>query len=145
MFLVPCTRLNNPLCPSVCPSLCPLSLCRTQGDLRCLFVYSFVRSFFHLSVSPPPHLRLKSQPWDSNPSLESPPEGSNLHTQMDGWTNKQTNESPPVFYKTSTPLGPLPCYQSPTITNIYSRAMSIADHVLPLGDWFTSLAFAGYF
>ena len=29
----------------------------------------------------------------------------------------------------------LPCYPSPTITNIHSRTMGTADHTLPLGDW----------
>ena len=27
---------------------------------------------------------------------------------MDGWTDRQTNGSPPVFYRTSAPSGPLP-------------------------------------
>ena len=26
---------------------------------------------------------------------------------MDGWMDGRTNESPPVFYRTSSPLGPL--------------------------------------
>ena len=40
-----------------------------------------------------------------------------------------------MFYRTSCPSGPLPCYPSPTITNRHSRATGIADHILPLGDW----------
>ena len=68
-----------------------------------------------------PALRLKSQPQGPH-----------------GWTDRRTNKSPPVFYRTSSPSGPLPCYPSPTITNIQSRATGIADHILPLGDWFTA-------
>ena len=41
-----------------------------------------------------------------------------------------------MFYRTSSPSGPLPCYRSLTNTNIQSRATGIADHILPLGDWF---------
>ena len=39
-----------------------------------------------------------------------------------------------MFYRTSSPLGPLPCTLSLTETIIQSRAMGIADHILPLGD-----------
>ena len=53
-----------------------------------------------------------------------------------GLTDERTNKSPLVFYRTSSPLGPLPCYPSPTITYIQSRAKGIADHILPLGNWF---------
>ena len=28
--------------------------------------------------------------------------------QNDGWTDERTNKSPPVFYRTSSPSGPLP-------------------------------------
>ena len=49
----------------------------------------------------------------------------------DGWTN----ESPPVFYRTSSPSGPLPCL-SFQFTTMQSRATGIADHILPLGDLF---------
>ena len=72
---------------------------------------------------PPP--RLKFQPQGSNPSLVA----QILVSQT------QLFKSPPVFYRTSSPSGPLPCYPSPTITNIQSRAKGIADHILPLGDW----------
>ena len=46
------------------------------------------------------------------------------------------NESPPVFYRTSSPSGPLPCFLSPQFTIMQSRATGIADHILPLGDLF---------
>ena len=49
--------------------------------------------------------------------------------RIDGWRNK----SPPVFYRTSSPSGPLPCL-SFQLTTMQSRATGIADHVLPLGD-----------
>ena len=45
----------------------------------------------------------------------------------------RTNESPPVFYRTSSPSGPLPSL-SFRFTTMQSRAMGIADHILPLGD-----------
>ena len=48
----------------------------------------------------------------------------------------RTNESPPVFYRTSSPSGPLPCFPSLKFMIMQSRATGIADHILPLGDWF---------
>ena len=54
--------------------------------------------------------------------------------RTDGRTNKQTNKSPPVFYRTSSPSGPLPCFLSLQITIMQIRATGIADHILPLGD-----------
>ena len=50
--------------------------------------------------------------------------------QKDGWTKKST----PVFYRTSSPLGPLPFFLSLQFTIMQSRAMGIADRILPLGD-----------
>ena len=44
-----------------------------------------------------------------------------------------------VFYRTSPPLGPLPCL-SFRFTTKQSRAMGIADHVLTLGDLFAVLS-----
>ena len=41
---------------------------------------------------------------------------------------------PPVFYRTSFPSGPLPCFISLHFTITQSRATGIADHILPLGD-----------
>merc|ERR1739848_753893 len=49
-----------------------------------------------------------------------------------GWKN----ESPPVFYTTSSPSGPLPCFLSLQFTIMQSWATGIADHILPLGDLF---------
>ena len=57
---------------------------------------------------------------------------------MDG----MTNESPPVFYRTSSPSGPLPCFLSLHFTITQSRATVIADHILPLGDLFCTGAAA---
>ena len=51
-------------------------------------------------------------------------------------TDKRTNKSPPVFYRTSSPSGPLPCFPSLQLTIRQSRATGIADHILPLGDLF---------
>ena len=94
--------------------------CRTQGTFVRPFVCSFVR---------PPPFQLKAQIPASrpNPSLKA-------KSQPLG-TIKQTNESSPVFYRTSSPSGPLPCLPSPSVANIQSRATGIADHILPLGDW----------
>ena len=54
--------------------------------------------------------------------------------QMDERMNERTNESPPVFYRTLSPSGPLPCFLSFRFTTMQSRATGIADHILPLGD-----------
>ena len=52
---------------------------------------------------------------------------------------RQTNKrKSPVFYRTSSPSGPLPCFLSLQITIMQSRATGIADHILPLGDLFCS-------
>ena len=110
---------------------------------------------------------LKSQPRGSNPSLgaQIPALGSNpslkaqistprLKFQPQGQipaselkipaSQTQSSRSPPVFYRTSSPLGPLPCLPSPTIINIQSRATGIADHILHLGDWFFFFFFFSY-
>ena len=55
---------------------------------------------------------------------------------MDERMDKQMNKNPPVFYRISSPLGPLPCLLSLQFTIMQSRAMGIADHILPLGDLF---------
>ena len=68
-----------------------------------------------------PASRLKSSPLGSNPYLEACIPALRLKSHW--WTDKQTNKSPPVFYP------------SLTITNIRCRAMGIADHILPLGNW----------
>ena len=55
--------------------------------------------------------------------LEGPNGGT--HKQ----THERTNESPPVFYRTLSPSGPLPCYPSHKLTIMQSRATGIADHI----------------
>ena len=86
-----------------------------------------------------PSLRLRSHSLGLNSSLEAQITASRLKSaHTDRRKDGRTNESPPVFYRTSSPSGPLPCYPSPTITNIRSRATGIADHILPLGNWFPS-------
>ena len=47
--------------------------------------------------------------------------------------DERTNKSPPEFYRTLSPLGPLPCL-SFQFTTMQSRGTGIADHILPLGD-----------
>ena len=56
--------------------------------------------------------------------------------RTNGRTNEQTNKSPPVFYRTLSPSGPLPRFPSLQFTIRQSRARGIADHILPLGDLF---------
>ena len=59
----------------------------------------------------------------------------------DGQTGKRTNErKSPVFYRTSSPSGPLPCFLSLQFTVMQSRATGIADHILPLGDLVENMA-----
>ena len=47
----------------------------------------------------------------------------------------RTKEGSPVFYRTLSPLGPLPYFLSLKFSIKQSRAMGIADHILLLGDW----------
>ena len=75
--------------------------CRTQGDFRS-FVRACVPPLRPHTSSLKPHIspqRLKSQSQGLDISLEA---------QIPASKNKQTNESPPVFYRTSSPSGPLP-------------------------------------
>ena len=53
---------------------------------------------------------------------------------MGRWMDGRTHESPPVFYRTSSSLGPLPCFPLLQLTITQSRATGIAVHILPLGD-----------
>ena len=57
--------------------------------------------------------------------------------RTNGWTDGWANKSPPVFYGTLSPLGPLPCFLSFQFTTMQSRATGIADQILPLGDLFS--------
>ena len=59
------------------------------------------------------------------------------YSMMQWRSRTQSSRSPPVFYRTLSPLGPLPCLPSPTFTYTQSRATGVADHILPLGDWFS--------
>ena len=56
-----------------------------------------------------------------------------------GRTEGRTNESLTLFYRTSSPSRPLPCFLSLQFTIIQSRATGIADHIMPLGDLFFRL------
>ena len=51
--------------------------------------------------------------------------------------DERMNKSPPVFYRTSSPSGPLPSFLSPQFTIMQSKATGITDHILPLGDLFS--------
>ena len=48
---------------------------------------------------------------------------------MDLRTEERTNKSPPVFYRTLSPLGPLPYFLLFWFTTMQSRATGIADHI----------------
>ena len=52
---------------------------------------------------------------------------------MDGRTDAQIS---PVFYRTSSPLGPLPCLLPNRPHSVDGQGKGTADHLLPLGDWF---------
>ena len=43
---------------------------------------------------------------------------------------------PPVFYRTSSPSGPLPCSTERLLLTNQQQGKGSADHILPLGDWF---------
>ena len=51
----------------------------------------------------------------------------------EGWTN----ENPPVFDKTLSPSGWLACSLIHKFTIMQSGATGIANHILPLGHWFS--------
>ena len=55
----------------------------------------------------------------------------------------RTNESPPVFYRTSSPSGLLPCTPSFKFIIVQSRATGITDHILPMGNWFSLIGYLG--
>merc|ERR1711911_337651 len=78
---------------------------------------------------------LRPERADSRPERQiSGLRGPGGDERTNGRTNGMTNESPPVFHRTSSPSGPLPCFFSLYITIMQSRATGIADHILPLGD-----------
>ena len=83
--------------------------CRTQGTFVCSFVSPSIRP-------------LRGQILGLG--------GPGGDERTDGRTNEQKS---PVFYRTSSPSGPLPCL-SFQFTTMQSRATGIADHILPLGD-----------
>ena len=108
---------------------------RSSVEHRGTFVCLFSHSFFRLFVPPLRLSNLKSAfpgLYLAFLGLISVP----LNLFWPKQTNRQTNESPPVFYRTSSPLGPLPCFPSLQFTITQSRATGIADHILPLGDLF---------
>ena len=61
--------------------------------------------------------------------------------RMDGQTNKRKS---PVFYRTLSPSGPLPCFPSLRFTIMESRATGIVDHILPSGDLFVFIVSSPY-
>ena len=60
--------------------------------------------------------------------------GPGWNWRMDKRMDRRTNKSPPVFYRTSSPSRPLPCFLLLQFKIMESRATGIADHILPLGN-----------
>ena len=60
---------------------------------------------------------------------------------MDGRTNGQTDGHTDGKSPYSTVLcllsGPLPCYSPTLAQRLYKRGKGTADHMMPLGAWFT--------
>ena len=61
---------------------------------------------------------------------------------MDVWIDRRTDrclyaQISPVFYRTLSPLGPLPCLLPNCPYNVDGQGKGTADHLhlLPLGDW----------
>ena len=67
----------------------------------------------------PERLDLGTERLDLRPErLDLRPEGPDEGGGTDKRTNEQTNESPPVFYRTSSPSGPLPKKAMSTLTDL---------------------------
>ena len=80
--------------------------------------------------------------WSVHPCIRSPPPqpaslwralGRWRDGRTDGWTYAQI---PPVFYRTSSPLGLLPCLLHHCHCKKEWQGKGTADHILPVGDWF---------
>ena len=56
---------------------------------------------------------------------------------MDGWEDGRMNESPNVFYRIVSFSRPLSCFPHSDTKSNKVGARGIADHILPLGDWFS--------
>ena len=116
-------------CPSICPSIHPqtlsglksaLSDSRTErGDIR------------------PKRADFRPERTDFRPErANSKPEKADFRLKRadfepeksdGGGTNGMTNESPPVFYKTSSPLRPLPKNQLKNASPITKKAIKLKD------------------
>ena len=104
--------------------------CRRQGDFHsfvCLLKLGFKPQGWNLSLQAGSWAsKLRFKPWEWDLSLEARIWAWRLGFEPGGWDlspeakgertdkqtnermNEQTNQSPPVFYRTSSPLGPLP-------------------------------------
>ena len=94
---------------------------RTQ--IRPLMLQS---SALRLQIRPDGHLSLRKA--FTLEGLQS------AHYSSSSMFSGRTNKSLLVFYRTLSPLGPLPCFPSLLFTITQSGASGIADHILPLGD-----------
>ena len=63
------------------------------------------------------------------------PERADFRPEKDWGTNEWTNKSP-LFYRTLSPSGQLPCFLSLQFTIMQSRAIGIIDYILPIGNLF---------
>ena len=78
----------------------------------------------HSSVPPPSHH------WALDEWLDG---------RMDRWTDGQTYaQISPLFYRTLSPLSPLPCLLSNCHRFDHGQGKGTADRLLPLVDWFFS-------
>ena len=145
-----CAFLILQLILSVCWSVC------IESALSGLnFALSGLKSALSGPLRPSQALCFPSQP----ERADFRPERADFRPER-AWgrrTDKRTNKSPPVFYRTLSPsgplpnkgtnklksscvlqdivpFGPLPCFPSLQFTIRQSRATGIADHILPLGD-----------
>ena len=70
-----------------------------------------------------------------HPSIRLFPQAlSGLKSVLTDSRPERVDFSPPVFYRTLSPSGSLPCFPSLQFIITQSRATGIADHILPLGD-----------
>ena len=73
-------------------------------------------------------------PWTSSQAIKRP---QSALFRVSSTILGRTNKIPPVFYRTLSPSGPLPRFPSLKLSVMQNRATPIAEHILPLGDWFS--------
>ena len=56
-------------------------------------------------------------------------------SKIDNQTDRLDVQIPPVFYRTLSPSGPLPCSLQKLPSSVTQQGKGTDDHLLPLGDW----------